>query len=257
MPITATTFAIGGLALSGIIPFAGFWSKDEILHTALHEAPLFVYVLLAGAAVLTAIYTTRVVLLTFFGEPRDHHAYDHAHESPWVMAGPLVFLSILAMTAGFVVFHSVGQALGFPGGIGEVIYTEEPEMFHFDPVFAATAVATSLAGIGIGFAYWWGDAKRAERARMWAPEVHALLVNRYYIDDLYQAIINRVFLGLGNIVALFERRVVNESGVDGGSQLIGWFGLRLKFLQTGRIPNYALAMAVGVVVLAVMAFQSA
>jgi NADH-quinone oxidoreductase subunit L len=239
-----------------VIPFAGFWSKDEILHTAAHGHPL-VYVVLAATAILTAIYTTRLVLLTFWGEPRDHHAYEHAHESPWIMAGPLVFLAVLAATSGFVIFHSVGAAFGFPGGILETVYTEEPELFHFDPVFAATAVGMSLAGIGIGFVYWWGDGQRAVRARAWAPELHALLVNRYYIDDLYQGIIDRVVLGLGNIVATFERHVVNESGVDGGSQLIGWFGLRLKFLQTGQIPNYALAMAVGVVVLAVMAFRSA
>ena len=256
LPITTWTFCIGSLALAGVIPFAGFWSKDEILHTAMHDAP-FAYVVLAATAILTAIYTTRVVLLTFWGEPKDHHAYEHAHESGWTMAGPLVFLSILAVFSGFVVFHSVGAALGFPGGILETVYTEEPELFHFDPVFAATAVGMSLAGIGIGFAYWWGDAQRAVRARAWAPELHALLVNRYYIDDLYQGIIDRVVLGLGGIVAAFERHVVNESGVDGGSQLIGWFGMRLKFLQTGRIPNYALAMAVGVVVLAVMAFRSA
>ncbi|MFA7296097.1 MAG: NADH-quinone oxidoreductase subunit L [Dehalococcoidia bacterium] len=252
MPITTVTFIIGSLALAGIIPLAGFWSKDEILHIASEQAPV-VYVLLASAAVLTAIYTTRLVLLTFFGEPRNHHAYDHAYESPFIMAAPLVVLAVLATVAGFVIFDPVGQALGFPGGILATVFVEHPHHFVFDPMFAATAVGTALAGIGIGFAYWWGDAKRAERARGWAPELHALLVNRYYIDDLYQAIINRVVLGMGNIIALFENRVVNQSGVDGGAQTIGWFGHRLKFLQTGRIPNYALAMAVGVVVLAVLA----
>jgi NADH-quinone oxidoreductase subunit L len=130
-------------------------------------------------------------------------------------------------------------------------------VFHFDPAFAATAVATALAGIGIGFVYWFGTAERAAKARAWAPELHQLLVRRYYIDDMYQAIINRVILGAGNIIALFDKRVVNESGVDGGAQMIGWFGFRLKFFQTGRIPNYALAMAIGVITLAVLAFRSA
>ncbi len=257
MPITTATFIIGSMALAGVIPLAGFWSKDEILHAAMTDGPLPVYLLLAGSAVLTAIYTTRLVLLTFFGEPKDHHAYEHAHESPALITGPLVILATLATVSGFVVFSSVGRMLGFPGGIGEVVFTHEPHAFVFDIVFAGTAVASALAGIGIGIAYWKGDAMRAVRARQWAPELHALLVNRYYLDDLYQAVIDRVVLGLGNVVALFDKRVVNESGVDGGAQTVSWFGMRLKFLQTGRIPNYALAMAVGVVVLAVMALQSA
>ena len=96
----------------------------------------------------------------------------------------------------------------------------------------------------------------AERARNWAPELHALLVNRYYMDDLYQAIINRVVLGAAAVISIFDKRVVNESGIDGGAQSINWFGFRLKFLQTGKIPNYALAMAVGVVALALVAFRT-
>jgi NADH-quinone oxidoreductase subunit L len=104
--------------------------------------------------------------------------------------------------------------------------------------------------------YWRGDAHRAIAARAWAPEIHQLLVRRYYMDDLYQAIINRVVLGASSVIALFDRRVVNESGVDGGAQSVGWFGFRLKFLQTGKIPNYALGMAVGVVALALIAFRT-
>jgi NADH-quinone oxidoreductase subunit L len=256
MPITTATFIIGSLALAGIFPLAGFWSKDEILHAASSEGPLFVYVTLVAAAVLTAIYSTRLVLLTFFGQPKDHHAYDHAHESPPLITVPLLILAALAVVAGFVIFSGVGQALGFPGGISEVVFAHEPHHFEMDWAFAATALGASLAGIGIGLVYWREDGRRAVAARSWAPDLHALLVNRYYIDDLYQAIINRVVLGLASVVALFDKRVVNESGVDGGAQTIGWFGLRLKFLQTGRIPNYALAMATGVIVLAVMAFQA-
>ena len=257
MPITTTTFAIGSLALAGIMPLAGFWSKDEILHLALSHGPLSVYVILAGTAVLTAIYSTRLVLLTFFGQPKDVHAYEHAHESPPLMTVPLMILATLAVVSGFVVFTSVGQGLGFVGGIGEVVFTEEPEAFHFDAMFAAGAVLSALIGIGIGLAYWYGDARRAVGARAWAPELHALLVRRYYLDELYQQIIDRVILGTANIVALFDKRVVNESGIDGGAQSVGWLGLRLKFLQTGRIPNYALAMAVGVVTLAALALSAA
>jgi len=258
MPFTATVFAIGSLALAGIPVFAGFWSKDEILHETLNNAPIAVYVILAGTAMLTAIYTTRLVLLTFFGAPRDHHAYDHAHESPPIMNGPLAILALLATVSGFFVFDQVGKALGFPGGIGANVFLEHAHHFtEPDYAFAGIATLMSLMGIGIGWAYWHGDAKRAVAARAWAPDLHALLVNRYYMDNLYQGIINRVILGAGALVAWFDKRVVNETGVDGGAQTISYLGYRLKFLQTGRIPNYAFGMALGVLVLAIVAIGNA
>jgi NADH-quinone oxidoreductase subunit L len=254
MPITTWTFVIAGLALAGVPIFAGFWSKDEILSATLHGGPLPVYILLAFAAALTALYTTRLILLTFWGEPKNHHAYEHAHESPPVMTGPLILLAALAALAGFFAIDQVGRALGFAGGIGELVFLHEAEAFHLDWVLAGGATAVALASVGIGFAYWWGRAERAVQARQWAPELHQLLVRRYYMDDLYQALINRAVLGLAGVVAWFDKRIVNETGVDGGAQTLGYFGYRLKFLQTGRIPNYALAMAVGMTALAILAF---
>jgi len=254
MPVTSATFIIGSLALAGIPIFAGFWSKDEILHALVHDGPTWAYVVLAGTALMTAIYTTRLVILTFFGEPRDHHAYDHAHESGPAMLAPLVILATLATVAGFFVFDQVGEALGFAGGIGYLVFTHEPHHFTaVDWAFAAGASATAVVGIIIGWAYWHGDARRANAAKSWAPDLHAFLVNRWYMDNLYQAVIDRVILGLATVVAWFDKRIVNETGVDGGAQTIGYFGYRLKFLQTGRIPNYALGMAVGVIALALVA----
>ena len=254
MPVTAATFTIGGLALAGIIPLAGFWSKDEILAEVREVAGPGAYLVLAAAAVLTAIYITRLILLTFTGQPKNRSAYDHAHESPPVMTVPLIVLAALAAVAGVVAFDGVGEAMGFAGGIGSVVFTHAPHAFAFNTGIALPATVAALAGVGIGFAYWWGRAERAERARDWSPELHQLLVNRYYMDHLYQSIIDRVVMGLSAIVLWFDRSVVNQSGVDGGAQSIGWLGLRLKFLQTGRIPNYALAMAVGAVTLALVAY---
>jgi len=259
MPITTTTFMIGSLALAGVPIFAGFFSKDEILHDLLEHGPLWAYTVLSVTAMLTAIYSTRLVLLTFFGKPKDQHAFDHAHESPPVMSVPLIILAVLATVAGFFALDGVGEALGFEGGIGMLVYEAAHGGHHFelDPLFAATATVTALVGLAIGWMYWHGDAKRAEQARGWAPEVHQLLVRRYYMDDLYQGIINRVILGAAGVVAWFDKRVVNETGVDGGAQLIGFGGWRLKFLQTGRIPNYVLAMVLGVLTLALVAFGRA
>ena len=255
LPATTLFFIVGSLALAGIVPLAGFWSKDEIL-VALrdHEAmPLFL--ILAATSALTAIYSARLVLLTFFGEPKDRHAYEHAHESPPPMLLPMLILAGLSVIAGFVAFEGVGKVLGFAGGIGNVVFTQGHggHVFELDPVVALGATASALAGIVIGFVYWWGNAERAARARAWAPELHDLLLQRYYMDHLYQVTIDRVILGFATAVARFDRLVINESGVDGTAQGIGFTGFRLKFLQTGRIPSYALAMGVGVAVLALVA----
>ena len=255
LPATTLFFIVGSLALAGIVPLAGFWSKDEIL-VALrdHEAmPLFL--ILAATSALTAIYSARLVLLTFFGEPKDRHAYEHAHESPPPMLLPMLILAGLSVIAGFVAFEGVGKVLGFAGGIGNVVFTQGHggHVFELDPVVAIGATASALAGIVIGVIYWWGNAERAARARAWAPELHDLLLQRYYMDHLYQVTIDKVILGFATAVARFDRLVINESGVDGMAQGIGFTGFRLKFLQTGRIPSYALAMGVGVAVLALVA----
>ncbi|MCY4640804.1 MAG: NADH-quinone oxidoreductase subunit L [Chloroflexi bacterium] len=254
MPVTGWTFLVGGLALAGIAPLAGFWSKDEILYESLAHGSTAVFVTLAATAALTALYTTRLVVLTFFGQPRDQAAYEHAHESPRIMTGPLLVLAVLAAVAGVVAFDGVGELLGFAGGIGYVVFTVKGHAFAFHPDIAATATVSALLAIAVGLVYWWGTAERAARARAWAPEIHRLLVNRYYLDDLYQATIDRVVLGAAGVVAWVDDRIVNRAGVDGGAQGIGYAGLRLKFLQTGRIPNYALAMALGIITLALVAF---
>ncbi len=255
MPVTTVTFIVGSLALAGIPIFAGFFSKDEILHDLFAHGPFLAYAVLAGTALLTAIYSTRLVLLTFFGQPKDQRAYEHAHESPSVMTVPLIVLALLATVAGFFAVDGVGEVLGFEGGIGQLVFAgAHGHEFALDLAFAGTATATALAGLAIGWMYWHGDARRAEQARAWSPELHQLFVRRYYLNELYQGVVNNVILGAASVVAWFDKRVVNETGVDGGAQLIGFFGLRLKFLQTGRIPNYVLAMAGGGLVLAIVAF---
>ena len=252
-PITAATFTIGSLALAGVIPLAGFWSKDEILAAVHGDASIAVWAVLSAVAALTALYSTRLVLLTFFGQPRDRRAYDHAHESPPVMSGPLVLLAALSAGVGLFAFPGVGRTLGFASGLVSLVSGGE-HGFEVNGALATIATIVGVAAIGLGLVYWGGRAERAQRARAWAPELHALLVNRYYVDQLYQAIINRVVLGLAGVVAWFDRSIINQTGVDGGAQSIGYIGLRLKFLQTGRIPNYALAMAVGLVAIVLVAY---
>ncbi|WP_322795794.1 NADH-quinone oxidoreductase subunit L [Tepidiforma sp.] len=253
MPITGTTFLIGSLALAGLPPLAGFWSKDEIFVVLEHKWGAWAVILLGISAVTTAFYTTRLFIRTFMGRPADPHTVDHARETPPVMTGPLVFLSLLAIVSGFVVFHDVGKALGFPGGITEFIFLPHhgPHEYELKWGFAAASVAMAVIGIfTAGWMYWANDLRRSTALATWKPAVYDMLQRKFYFDELYQGMIDRGVLGFSFIVSWFDRYVVNDTGVDGSAQITGFSGGVLKYLQTGRVPNYAMAIALGVIGLA-------
>ncbi|MFM7718710.1 MAG: NADH-quinone oxidoreductase subunit L, partial [Actinomycetota bacterium] len=141
MPVTFWTFLIGSLALAGVPPLAGFWSKDELLVVAAEGHPVLFVVLLA-TAVLTAFYMTRAVLLTFFGDYRGHA---HPHESPSTMTGPLALLAAASVGVGLLGAPQLGAVFG------DWVYFGEHEEHHFLPWVAAVSIAAALAGIGAGW----------------------------------------------------------------------------------------------------------
>ncbi len=253
MPITAFTFLIGSLALAGVPIFAGFWSKDEIIYALSNSWGAWAMVLLGFSAICTAFYTTRLFIRTFLGEPRDLHVYEHAKESPLVMTLPLIFLAFLAVVSGFVIFHDVGTALGFPGGITEFIFLPHhgPHRYSFHIEFAAASVGLALTGIWIGaWMYWKGSLARSTKAANFQPAVYEMVKNKFYFDEMYQFFIDRGVLALSYVVSWFDRYVVNDTGVDGSAQATGYAGSILKYLQTGKVPNYAMGITLGVVGLA-------
>ncbi len=195
MPITTTVFIIGGLALMGIPPFAGFWSKDEILahafEGALHGEFLLLAVYIMGtiAAFFTALYTGRQIFLTFFGEGRDHHAYEHAHESPPVMWVPLAILAFFATTIGFIGAPFLNSA--YQTFVSEGLGFEVPS---FDMTAAGISVVVALAGLGLSWLIY-GREPLAYGAvdplsRTLGP-VWTLLRNKYYLDQLYGLVIEQ------------------------------------------------------------------
>ncbi len=257
MRVTAPVFVIGAAAMAGLIPLSGFWAKDEIL-AGVYHGPLTsgVLVLCSISLPITALYMTRVVMLTFFGEPKDHHVFEHAHESPPAMTAPIALLAALTLVGGFVVFEGVGKALGFHSGWLGFVYNlgEGPEEFKvvwWISIASVLSVGTSiLAGVWI----WGGEAVPSKRAAAFSPFIYNLLLNRFYIDEVYQLAIDRVVLASGQAVAWFDRTVVNDAGVQGtgeATDYLGWLG---KFQQTGKLPNYALGIVVGVVVIVIVAF---
>src|SRR3990170_3107906 len=250
MPVTAAVFTVGALSMAGVVPLSGFWAKDEILNVAGDHQNFAVYGFLMLSVFISALYMTRVVVLTFLGEPRDREAQAHAHDAEPVMTAPLLLLAALTLVAGFVAFDRVGEALGFPGGIGKFVFLEEPEAFHFPWDVAALSTVAAVAGLAGGFYFWSGDATPARRAAEVFRPAYVTLQRKFFMDDIYQWAIDRVVLVAGGVIAWFDRKVVNDTGVDGSAGLGLFAGFEMKFLETGKLPNYALAIVAGVIVLA-------
>ena len=244
MPLTAWTFAVGAASLAGVLPLAGFFSKDEVLlHVLEHRHPIFITIALLGVA-LSALYMARVTFATFFGRPGADRA--DVRESPPSMTIPLLLLALPAATVGLL-------ALDFGTGYhGFAAFIQAGAEFHL--VFWLTAASIILAAIGISTAWavWAAGTISSAAIISRFPEMHRTLAAGYYVDELYQWVIDRVVLVLARLVATFDRVVVNDTAVDGAADSVKSSGLRMKFVQTGRLYNYGMAMAAGVVVLALI-----
>jgi NADH-quinone oxidoreductase subunit L len=151
-----------------------------------------------------------------------------------------------------VVFDFIGEALGFPGGFGQFVFETEPEKFQFSNSIALISTILAAGGVAVGYVFWAEDARPAQRMGEMFRPVYLLLYNRFYIDELYQWVINNIILALGKIVAWFDRNIVNDTGVDGPAGLTYFTGFGLKFLETGKLPNYALAISAGFIVIAIV-----
>lgn len=228
MPITATVFVVGALALAGIPPFAGFWSKDEILAHAFELGvtkgeivPLIVFAMLAIAAFFTAFYMTRQILLVFFGQGRDHHAVEHAHESPVVMWAPLAVLAVFATLIGLVNAPGVGFFESFVGEGGVLGIKEHLEATAFNPTVAGLSIGIAVAGILLGILlYGWRPLKegRSDPLMILGP-LWKLLRNKYYMDELYGIVITQKEGAEGKTGTASSVRV--QPGLL--IQLVGWF----------------------------------
>ena len=250
MPVTGVTFIIGAASLAGIPPLVGFWSKDEILvAVADGRGPIFLALALAGA-LLSALYMARAVFVVFFGKQR---GYDDAHESPKLITVPLILLAIGSILACALVFDWPGSYDGFGAFLlADQEFLHHEEKFHVVPWIAGLSILLAFGGMALGWlAYVRGSVSHELLAQKIAP-VYRTVVRKYYIDDAYQWVIDRVVLVFGGAVAAFDRIVVNDTGVDGPALLVRFSAFRARLAQTGRLYNYGLAMALGVLVLAVV-----
>ena len=297
MPITAATFLIGSLALAGVAPFAGFFSKDEILaalhsrgwpdaHAEHHDAPHESHAILpaptempvqlvslraadaqsssAGAtdssgtfrilygmslftAFLTAFYTFRAVFMTFTGPTRvPDEAGHHAHESPPVMTIPLVILAVAATISGWWLFstHALADFLAATPSLAakSVAATATPHAFHLDLALQGSFAA--VAGIVLAAVGHLGRRSDGPQMERFLGPLETLFGHKFFLDELYAALVVRPLEFVALVAAWFDRFVV-DGLVDGVGRLPLGLGAILRHLQSGLVQRYAVAGAIG------------
>lgn len=265
MPITYRTFLIGTLAISGIPFFSGFFSKDEILWFAWLNGSPILWAVGALAAFTTAFYMWRLTSLTFLGEERFDHHHVHPHESPATMTIPLIVLAVLSAFGGLLgVPHVIGHALHIPNlleGWLEPIFTVSNEMLpkhtgdHTTVEIGLMVASSVLAVIGIMYArsiYSQGLSRATAMAEKMSG-IYRLLLNKYYVDEIYHAVVAGPILAasrdfLWKIVDV----IVIDGVVNGSAKSMGAAAGVLRRMQTGVAQNYALVMMIGIVIMLAM-----
>ncbi len=262
MKVTYITFLLASLSISGIPPFAGFFSKDEILWQTYLRGDLGKVLWLMGTvtALLTAFYSFRIVALVFHGRFRGGDSMKHhLHESPPVMTIPLVLLAVGAVIAGWIgIPPLIGKELGIEGSnwfyefLSPVLgHPHTGEMTsHNEEIFVMfLSVLAGILGISSAFFFYGEDARRAGNILSipFMRKIHTLLWNKYYVDELYDRIIVKPSINLAsNFIEAFTDIGIIEAIVNGVPGWIGRLSQRLRVIQTGLISHYGLAIALGV-----------
>ena len=266
LPVTAATFFVSCLAIAGVPLFAGFFSKDEILFRAFTnriaggDPQIVLYGVALVAAVFTAFYMFRLYYLTFEGDFRgDRHTYEHAHEEK-TMTVPLVILAFLAAVGGFI---GVPEALGFgaipnvlehwlhPVFAGAMTHIEVSHSHSLELALIAVSVAVALGGWMVARTVY----KRPAASLPVAPvdaAWHRLLSNKYYVDELYDAVIIRPLKGLADLCFRWgDQKLIDGVFIHGTARLLGRLGDVLRAFHNGDVQAYATGMVVGLAVLLV------
>jgi NADH-quinone oxidoreductase subunit L len=252
MPITYWTFLLATLAIAGIFPFAGFFSKDEILFHSLVSGHTVFWGIATVAAFITAFYMFRAVFMTFHGKSRvDPHI--HPHESPPLMTVPLMALALLSVVGGFVGFPIIEGANKFREFLSPAI-TPLVHEAHYPAWFEITMMCFSMAVAGAGiFVAYKMYIQKPELPTVIAekfPVAYDLVANKYYVDELYDAtVVNPIKTGSDFLWLGVDDKVV-DGAVNGSAGTIAWLSAHLRKLETGFVQNYALAILLGAVLIA-------
>jgi NADH-quinone oxidoreductase subunit L len=256
---------IGAIAIAGIPPLAGFWSKDEILADSFKNGFQWVWAIGVVVAVMTGFYMFRLMGKTFYGKSNvDPQVEPRIHESPWTMTLPLILLAIPSIF--------LGLAIGFPPADGQLHHWLEPIFHHstedvlhlehhpfelagIDGVLLIIGAAAAALGTGLGI-WLFGLFRRGEKratVERWtdrAMPLYRASFNKWWFDDLNDLIFVRIGGAVARALWWFDVRVVDGT-VNGIASLTQGTGRGIRHIQTGRVQNYALGIAAGLLVIAV------
>jgi NADH-quinone oxidoreductase subunit L len=283
IPATAKTFVIGAVAIAGIPPLAGFFSKDEILGKAFEHSPLL-WIIGFVTAGMTAFYMFRLVNMTFFGTSRvPHDVEHHIHESPKTMTVPLMVLAGLSVIGGWIGWPAaLGGSNRFERFLEPVI--SRPMAAHAEAaathasameyLLMLASIAIALAGIWLARLLYLQRAELPDKIAASWPRLYKLVYNKYYVDQIYDAMFVNRAKDLGTTLGAFDTNVIDGLGVDGAgwltrftSRLSIWWdtwivdgsvnlaarivwivSFPVRMAQTGLVSSYALLIVIGLLI---------
>lgn len=238
MPITHWTFLIGCLAIAGIPPFSGFFSKDEILSAAYAWSP-WMGVWMTMVAALTAFYMFRLYYLIFWWKKHDtsHHT---PHDAPWTMSVPLIFLAAVSCVAGFIPFGHY------------VTWDNMPYDIHLDPTIAVTSVVIAIAAIALATVMYRKENAIPARLRAAMPHLWDWAFHRFYWDELYMFITHKIIFNLiCRPIAWFDRHIIDGT-MDALANITNKASFAIRGLQSGQIQTYVRVYLIGALLLGVI-----
>lgn len=235
MPITNITFLIACLAIAGIFPFSGFFSKDEILAATFEFSP-YLGATMSFIAGLTAFYMFRLYFNIFWGK---EHKHEHTpHESPFTMAFPLVFLAAVTVVAGFLPF-------------GKFVTADRADyIIHLDPIVATVSIIIAVLSITLAALMYKKEKETPKQLATTFSGIYKMASNRFYIDEVYIFITKKIIFNLVSTpIAWFDSHVIDAS-INGIGTLTQWISHKTKRFQSGQVQQYAYVFLVGTLIIA-------
>lgn len=239
MPITHWTFLIGCLAIAGIFPLSGFWSKDEMLSAMYANSPLW-GAWMTMVAGLTAFYMFRMYFMVFWWEENPHYAKHRPHDGPWQMSLPLIILAAVTVVAGFIPFGEF------------VTWNREPYHIHINMQIAITSTVVAVGAICL--AAWLYMKKNDKPARMKAalPGLWEAANRRFYWDEIYLFVTRKIIFGIiCQSIAWFDRHVIDAT-MDAFASMTQYASVRIKGMQNGSIQSYVMWFIGGACAIAII-----
>jgi NADH-quinone oxidoreductase subunit L len=253
LPITHITFLIGCIAIAGVFPFSGFFSKDEILAAAFEKNKIYWVLGLVGAA-MTAFYMFRLYATTFLGKFRGSNEQEaHLHESPWAMTLPLIVLAILSAVGGAIgIPHIMGGNHWLSGQLSSIVSTPQEAHLAVSTEWILMGVSVAIAAIALVIALSRYSKQTDEEP---SSAIGKFFYHKWYIDELYQKAIIEPLNKFALFLKEFIEKKVIDGAVNGTGKLVQFSARKVRLIQNGQAGYYILFMVVGIIILFLIWFN--